>query len=115
MNMQAMLKQAQKLQKEMLETQEKINAMEFIGKSSIVTVKMNGKKELLEVKIDIEEVEIINSFEYKDITSILANNFIGFSKSSILSYLNILSIDNKNYTLSDLEKRISKLENELRK
>ena len=57
MNMQAMLKQAQKLQKEMLETQEKINNKEFTGKSSIVTVKMNGSKELTDVKIDIEKIE----------------------------------------------------------
>ena len=57
MNMQAMLKQAQKLQKDMLATQEEINNKEFIGKSSIVTVKMNGKKELLDVKIDMEKIE----------------------------------------------------------
>lgn len=57
MNMQAMLKQAQKLQKEMLETQEKINQTEFTGKSSIVTVKMTGAKELKDVKIDLEEIE----------------------------------------------------------
>lgn len=57
MNMQAMLKQAQKLQKDMMETQEKINETEFTGKSSIVTVKMNGKKELLDIKIDIEKIE----------------------------------------------------------
>ena len=57
MNMQAMLKQAQKLQKDMLATQEEINSKEFTGKSSIVTVKMNGKKELLDVKIDTEKLE----------------------------------------------------------
>lgn len=57
MNMQAMLKQAQKLQKDMLATQEEINSKEFTGKSSIVTVKMNGKKELLDVKIDMEQIE----------------------------------------------------------
>lgn len=57
MNMQAMLKQAQKLQKDMLATQEKINEMEFEGKSSIVTVKMNGKKELKEISIDAESLD----------------------------------------------------------
>ena len=57
MNMQAMLKQAQKLQSDMMKTQEKINSTEFTGKSSIVTVKMNGKKELLDVKIDIDTIE----------------------------------------------------------
>jgi len=57
MNMQAMLKQAQKLQKEMLTAQEEINNKEFTGKSSVVTVKMNGKKEILDVKIDIDQID----------------------------------------------------------
>ena len=57
MNMQAMLKQAQKLQKDMLATQEKISEMEFEGKSSIVTVKMNGKKEVKEISIDAESLD----------------------------------------------------------
>lgn len=57
MNMQAMLKQAQKLQKDMLNTQEKIHNMEFEGKSSIVSVKLNGKKEILEVNIDAETLD----------------------------------------------------------
>jgi len=57
MNMQAMLKQAQNLQKEMLKTQEKINNMEFIGTSSFVTVKINGKKELIDLKIDTDNLD----------------------------------------------------------
>ena len=57
MNMQAMLKQAQKLQKEMLATQEEINNKEFTGKSSVVTVKMNGKKEILDVKIEMDQID----------------------------------------------------------
>ena len=52
MNMQAILKQAQSLQKDMLKEQEKINATIFEGESSLVKVKVNGKKELLEVNID---------------------------------------------------------------
>ena len=54
MNMQAMVRQAQKLQKEMLNAKEEINKKEFTGSSAMVSVKMNGKKELLEVKIDAE-------------------------------------------------------------
>ena len=54
MNMQAMMRQAQKLQKEMLNAKEEINKKEFTGSSAMVSVKMNGKKELLEVKIDAE-------------------------------------------------------------
>ena len=52
MNMQAILKQAQSLQKDMLKEQEKINATIFEGESSLVKVKVNGKKEILEVIID---------------------------------------------------------------
>lgn len=57
MNMQAMLKQAQKLQKEMMETQEKINSMEFVGKSALVTATVNGKKELIDLKINADELD----------------------------------------------------------
>lgn len=52
MNMQAILKQAQNLQKDMLKEQEKINSTIFEGESSLVKVKVNGKKEILEVIID---------------------------------------------------------------
>ena len=52
MNMQAILKQAQNLQKDMMKEQEKINSTIFEGESSLVKVKINGKKEILEVIID---------------------------------------------------------------
>lgn len=55
MNIQAMMKQAQKLQKEMTDTKKKIDNMEFVGKSSAVTVTVNGKKQILNVKITGEE------------------------------------------------------------
>lgn len=57
MNMQAMMKQAQKLQKDMMETQKKIDAMTFEGKSSLVTITMNGKKELLSVNIEADSLD----------------------------------------------------------
>lgn len=56
MNMQGMLKQAQNLQKQMLKTQEEINNMEFIGKSSLITVKMTGDKKMVDCKISSEEL-----------------------------------------------------------
>ncbi len=74
MNMQAMLKQAQKLQKDMLETQEKINSTEFTGKSSIVTVKMNGKKELLDIKIDIDKIEADDVELLQDMITVAFND-----------------------------------------
>jgi DNA-binding YbaB/EbfC family protein len=52
MNIQAMMKQAQKLQQEMINTKEEIDAKIFPGKYSVVEVEVNGKKELQKVKID---------------------------------------------------------------
>ena len=57
MNIQAMMKQAQKLQKEMMETKENINKQVFTGTSSFVTVEVNGNKEVLKVTIDSELIE----------------------------------------------------------
>lgn len=57
MNMQAIMKQAQNMQKEMMKIKEEIDQTEFIGESSFVSVIINGKKEVLEVKIDSENLE----------------------------------------------------------
>ena len=57
MNIQAMMKQAQKLQKDMMKQKEEIDNMTFIGKSSFVTVEMNGTKEILKVRIASENLE----------------------------------------------------------
>lgn len=57
MNMQAMMKQAQKLQKDMMNAKEEIDKTIFEGKSSFVTVQMKGTKEVVSVKIDAEKIE----------------------------------------------------------
>ena len=57
MNIQAMMKQAQKLQKEMMSAKEEINNTTFEGKSSFVTVKVKGTKEVESIKIDSEFLE----------------------------------------------------------
>ncbi len=55
MNMQAILRQAQSLQKDMMKTKDELDKMEFTGTSSLVTVKVNGKKEVINVKINADE------------------------------------------------------------
>lgn len=52
MNIQAMMKQAQKLQSDMTKAKDEIDKMEFSSTNGLVTVKINGKKEVLEVKIE---------------------------------------------------------------
>ena len=57
MNIQAMMKQALKLQKDMMNEKEKIDNTEYIGTSSFVTVKMMGNKQIKEVKIDMDSID----------------------------------------------------------
>ncbi|MBQ7137229.1 MAG: YbaB/EbfC family nucleoid-associated protein [Bacilli bacterium] len=55
MNMQAILKQAQNMQKDMLKAKEEIDNSIFIGESSLVKVEVYGTKQLKSVKINTEQ------------------------------------------------------------
>ncbi len=57
MNIQAMMKQAQKLQKDMMNEKEKIDKTEYTGSSSFVTVIMMGDKTIKEIKIDNDNLD----------------------------------------------------------
>lgn len=64
MNMQAMLKQAQSLQKDMLKIKDEIDSKEFVGESSFVKVTVKGTKEIVNVQItaqslDSEDIEAL--------------------------------------------------------
>ena len=47
-----MMKQAQKLQKDMMNVKEEIDNTEFVGESSLVKVTIKGTKEVVKVEID---------------------------------------------------------------
>lgn len=51
MNMQNLMAQAQKMQRELTKKKEEIDKSTFEGKSEWVTVKMNGKKEIEKVTL----------------------------------------------------------------
>ena len=55
MNMQAMLKQAQNLQKEMMKSQEEINNMTFESENGLVKITMKGDKRVTKVEIKNDE------------------------------------------------------------
>lgn len=65
MNIQALMKQAQSLQKDMLKAKEEIDNMTFMGESSLVKVTVNGKKEITKVDIsrdqsfDLDDIEML--------------------------------------------------------
>ena len=52
MNMQAMMKQAQQMQRDMMKAKEEIDNTEFTGESSLVKVTMNGTKMVQKIEID---------------------------------------------------------------
>ena len=58
-NMQSMLKQAQKMQEDMAEKQAELEAREYevAAGGGVVNVKINGKKEILSVKLSEEIVD----------------------------------------------------------
>lgn len=58
-NMNNLMKQAQKMQKQMEETQAALEEKEYEATAGggVITVKINGKKEITEVKIDPEAVD----------------------------------------------------------
>ena len=55
MNMQAMLKQAQALQKDMLKVKDEIDNTDFVGESSFVKVTLKGTKEVVKVEISCDD------------------------------------------------------------
>lgn len=78
MNMQAMLKQAQALQKDMLKTKEEIDKSEFVGESSLVKVTLKGDKSVVKVEIDSsssldkDDIEVL-----EDMIVVAMNDAIG--------------------------------------
>lgn len=89
MNMQAMMKQVQKLQSEMTSEKNKIDNETFSVAKSFVSIEMKGNKELVSIKIDQE---------------IIANDEIELLEDLILVSINevISKIDN------ETEKRLGK-------
>ena len=55
MNMQAMLKQAQAMQRDMLKAKEEIDKTEFTGTSSLVTAKVMGDKSVSSIEFNIDD------------------------------------------------------------
>ena len=59
MNMNALMQQAKKMQEQMLKAQEELDSAEVVGKAGgdMVTVTMNGKKELKSIKLSKTAVD----------------------------------------------------------
>ncbi len=74
MNIQAMMKQAQSLQKEMMQIKEEIDKTEFIGESALVKVTVLGTKKVIKVEINRDEVDIDDLEILEDMILIAIND-----------------------------------------
>jgi len=73
MNIQAMMREAQKIQKEMMKEKDIIDSTIYEGESSFVKVKVNGKKEIVEIKIEQETLEKEDVEMLQDILQVAIN------------------------------------------
>lgn len=74
MNIQAMMKQAQKMQKDMMNAKEEIDSKTFIGTSSFVTVNVKGNKKVESIKIDKENLDKEEMELLEDMLTVAINN-----------------------------------------
>jgi len=74
MNMQALMKKAQQLQKEMLEQKDLIDKKTFIGKSSIVEAHVKGTKMIEKIIINEELSDIDDKELLEDMIQIAIND-----------------------------------------
>lgn len=66
MNMQNLMAQAQRMQKDIQKKQEEINKTEYEASSGAVNLKINGKKEIVKINIDksiINDAEDLDALE----------------------------------------------------
>ena len=77
-NMQSMLKQAQKMQEEMAEKQAELEEREYdvAAGGGVINVKINGKKEILSVKIDPEVIDSDDAETLEDLIVAAVNEAI---------------------------------------
>lgn len=74
MNIQAMMKQAQTLQKNMMKEKETIDNTLFEGKSSFVTVQVSGNKKIKNIRIDNPDLTSDDIEMLQDMIMIAINN-----------------------------------------
>ena len=74
MNMQAMLRQAQQMQKDMLKVKDEIDNTEFTGESSFVKVPVQWTNEVIKVEIDAESLDSDDIEALQDMIMVAIND-----------------------------------------
>lgn len=76
MNMQAMLKQAQKLQKDMMNAKNEIDKMEFSNETSFVKVVAGGDKKIKSIQINKDSLDQDDIEMLEDIILVSVNDVL---------------------------------------
>ena len=74
MNIQALMKQAQSLQKDMMKAKEEIDNMTFTGNSSFITVAVKGDKTVEKVTINNDDITIDDKEMLEDMLVVALND-----------------------------------------
>ncbi len=78
MNMQQIMQQAQRMQRDIIKKKEEIDKMEFLGKSEWVEIVFNGKREIKSFKILKDEIDVDDKEMLEDMIMIAIKD--AFSK-----------------------------------
>ena len=76
MNMQAMMQQAQKLQRDMLKAKKEIEEKAYVSTQSFVTVESKGTKEIVKITIDQDSLDKDDIEMLEDLIVVAANENI---------------------------------------
>ncbi len=74
MNMQNLMMQAKKMQKDIEKAQSEIESKTYEGKSQLVTAVVSGKNKLISVKIDMDEISSDDKELLEDMILVAVNN-----------------------------------------
>ena len=76
MNIQAMMKQAQKLQKDMMNAKDEVDNTDFEVTKSFVSVKAKGNKKIQSIKIDMDSLEKEDVEVLEDLLQVAINELM---------------------------------------
>lgn len=76
MNIQAMMKQAQKLQKDMMNAKKEIDDTVFENTKSFVTIKATGNKKIESIKIEMDEISKDDIEMIEDMITVTLNELM---------------------------------------
>lgn len=87
MNMQAMLQQAQRMQKDIQAKQEQINTSEYTGTSELVDITIYGSKKIKSVNIKVKSLDEEDIEVLEDMIKIAMNDAISKVEKDVESKL----------------------------